>query len=552
MSKTGFLFKNSRPISNSTKTTRSSDPFLEALAGQLLGSFDTDISNAASVLQLGFPAKWNPCTLREIYPFTSNSSSQLEIVVVGGSSTAHSSSRCNPTGGRFGGRYTNLLQRDLDNDMRNSSITFNIVNVGHGNTDSLWNSFMLDELINPSTTDVLIWEYATNDALGGTTGHPYRTPEHCRAMLNLWFWRVARIFAEVGRPPPPLIMVYLWDANFEEQKTFKAVGQTAIQAQIEVIEFYRQQGWSIEVLNVGGVVNVEQLARGFFQLLDDAHHPNCLGMKLISAMIRQTLYSDLATCGDASLLTTKPSKHLLTPMLNTNQSILLNFLLAGNTRIGSVMEWTPQQGTSSLRIDHDAKVSSSVQATAGSKAAATRGDRKLSYTLPPCPTRLEFTLFEPTLEYIGAGYGGGDYFSNPYNGQVEMVVNGIQINSTSTVMDGLDFDLLKFMSLWLHVPTNIPPADQYTVSFCKKATPEAECIFKNATTVEEVCPIWYALKNTSSCPLEYAGAPDVTTACINYFFSPEGREMEKKYGSWVGAWGKGDPQINWLVGVMQS
>jgi hypothetical protein len=99
------------------------------------------------------------------------------------------------------------------------------------------------------------------------------------------------------------------------------------------------------------------------------------------------------------------------------------------------------------------------------------------------------------------------------------------------------------MSRWVHIPTNIPPADQYTVSFCKKATPESECIFKNATTIEEVCPIWYELKNTSDCPLEYSGAPDVTVACINYFFSPEGREKAEKYGSWVGSWGKGEPQI---------
>jgi hypothetical protein len=161
---------------------------------------------------------------------------------------------------------------------------------------------------------------------------------------------------------------------------------------MEVIEFYRQQGWSIEVLNVGGVVDAEQIAGDFFQLLDDAHHPNCMGMKLISAMIRQTLYSDLATCGDASLLNTKPKKHHLTPIRITQQMSILNFLLEEHSRIGSIMEWTPQQGTTSLRINHDANIGSN-PATVGSKAVASRNDRKLSYILPPCPQRLEFSLF---------------------------------------------------------------------------------------------------------------------------------------------------------------
>jgi hypothetical protein len=37
--------------------------------------------------------------------------------------------------------------------MGNSSITFDVVNLGHGATDSFWNPLMLDELIDPSATE---------------------------------------------------------------------------------------------------------------------------------------------------------------------------------------------------------------------------------------------------------------------------------------------------------------------------------------------------------------------------------------------------------------
>ena len=531
-------------IMNSTggEMTREMKRF-QALVDGLVPSFETNVSTTASVTQYGFPTKWKPCTLRHLSVQDHN----IQITVVGGSSTAHSARNCDQSGTDVGGRYTNILQKELDRDLGNSSIAINVVNVGHGATDTLWNALMLDELINASTTDVLIWEYATNDALGGSTGMPARTPELLREMLNLWLWRVAQIFSEFGRPPPPLILVYLWDANFVVGN-FRIVGQSAFRWQIDVVEFYRQQGWSIEVVNVGGVVNSTLIAEDNSQLLDDAHHPCCAGMKLISAMIRQTLYSDMATCAVRAPPTKKKQTPLI-PMPYQNRTHLLMSLLNTSAKIGSMMEWQPQAGSSSLRINNSANMSASVHASVGTKAVSWRADRKLSYTLPSCPVQLQFTLYEPKLDFVGIGYGGGYYAFHTYSGNVEVTINGVLLNSSSTdAGGGLGLES-RFVHKWVDLSREIPPADTYAISFCKAVSPESRCVFENATSVAEACQIWSTSHNISSCP--YAEAPDVLAACNEWSLSPEGQAIQKKYGSWVGDWGRGNPQINWIIGVTQ-
>jgi hypothetical protein len=517
----------------------------QTLVLSLKKSMMTEITSDNSILDFGFPSKWNPCTIWDL--IHRKNESTLRISVVGGSSTAHSARQCSLTEGNQDGRYSDILQSDLNQELRNASIQFDLINVGHGDTDSLWNAIVMDELINTSNTDILIWEYGTNDALGGSTGYPARTHRELKEVLNLWLWRVAQLFSPLT--PPPILLLFLWDASFHPFEEFHSIGQTAIRSQMQVIKHYRNQGWSIEALNVGGVVNATNLSKNFTLLLDDYHHPSCGGMKLISTMIRQALYSNLASCSSSiEKYTNERTQNDLTPMYAQGNSRLKKVLLA-NTVVGSKMEWQPQMGASLLRIIQGSNMT--IESSAGSKSVSWRKDRKFSWVLPICPERIEFTIFEPELEYLGIGYGGGILLSHGYQGKVEVIVNGVLINASFTQDpdDILISDRKHFFSIWIYMPTNLPHHDEYSLSFCKKVSIESRCIFLDAASLDEVCTIWMKSKNQSSCPQIYAKASSIGEACMTYYNSPEGLALAAKYGKWDGDWGKGDPQINWIIGV---
>ena len=39
---------------------------------------------------------------------------------------------------------------------------------------------------------------------------------------------------------------------------------------------------------------------------------------------------------------------------------------------------------------------------------------------------------------------------------------------------------------------------------------------------------------------------------MKWYVSPEGVALQKKYGKWVGDWGRGRPQMNWIVGILNA
>merc|ERR1719188_1591332 len=52
-------------------------------------------------------------------------------------------------------------------------------NAAQGATESYWGASLMDSIV--GDTDVLLWEYATNDVKGSTTGYPKESPESMRA-----------------------------------------------------------------------------------------------------------------------------------------------------------------------------------------------------------------------------------------------------------------------------------------------------------------------------------------------------------------------------------
>jgi hypothetical protein len=451
----------------------------------------------------------------------------------------------------IGNRYTNILAEEIARDLNTTAIE--VVNLAHGATDSLWSSLTLDQVLDAEHCDVLVWEFATNDALGGSTGHRKRSAPILSQMLDLWLWRVHKHFTAAGRQPPPILLLYLWDAA----SALGELGQSAFLAQYSVVEHYRKEGLSISAVNVGGALSVPTVTIGDGKLLDDGHHPGCVGVHLISAMIRHVLYSDIVNCPNnlRAPLSAKKEIEPLRPMtkLSENRSSAVLNALLGEGTIGSLMEWTPQAGQPRLSLASEEAVTETLD---GAKQSSSRNDRKRSYVLFRCPETANFTLLEPTLDWLGVGIGGGFYATNGYNGKVKVFVNGKLANTTLPYLLDMDDQVsgtgkvtANFVTHWIHVPEVTVNASEYNVQVCYAASELSRCPFYNASSIDEACTLWLSKQKDSHVECYFRNTDHVSSACLAWYGSPEGVGLQETHGWWVGAWGKGTPQLNWIIGV---
>ena len=617
--------------------------------------FSTAFSAVNSVLQHGFPLSWHSCTLQPLVSALDSyqqsnttvnnndermSSEPLHLVVLGGSSSAHSAKHCtsdhhsstantsasaskNITKDPFSGRYSNILMEQLSNDffwMEDHSLEFDVINMAQGASDTVWNALMLDELVDAQLlhgADVLIVEYGINDALGGTTKLPFRTDQHLAQMMNVWLWRVWSLFHSFGRGPPPILFVYLWDADFyrpttetnssygripgfeinKEHLLQQGIGQTSWKAQRHVLQHYRSFGWSIGAINVGAIVNKIAVAKNPGFLLDDKHHPNCDGMHLITGMIRHFMYSDLAQCTNSQQelgynassvhpMDIRPSDDHKTDSL---ASELVQMLLDTQVTVGSIMEWEPNVGSSSLTLGKDSEHfnASHIEPDVGTKSYPGRADRKQSFTLPPCessnaeegqPEPVHFTILEPSLKWLGIGY---HIFSpqavddTSQQVAIEMTLNGEIILLTDDPLNQnrtrLEFDEVLLFKDWIRLGDYVqqPAPPEYTLNFCYRIIENyqhslnieseemnwAKCPYENATSIQDVCDLWdednkFALSD--SCP--YAKLTTTSEACYQWADS----ELARLEGSNPSlAYTKDSanltpPQLNWIVAVIRD
>ena len=475
---------------------------------------------------------------------------------------------------------------------------------------------MLDELVDAHLlhgADVLIVEYGINDALGGTTKLPFRTDKHLAQMMNMWLWRVWSLFHSSGRNPPPILFVYLWDANFYHPSTNTTsghsripgydintehllrhgLGQTSWKAQQDVLRHYRNFGWSIGAINVGAVANQIAISENPGLLLDDKHHPNCDGMHLIAGMIRHFMYSDLAQCtisqqhaynaSTVQPMTFSPSNEYAA---NSSAFELAKLLLDKHVTVGSIMEWEPNVGSSSLTLGKDSEYFnvSHLEADYGTKSYPWRADRKQSFTLPPCesspntesqPEPVCFTLLEPQLKWLGIGY----HIFSPQAAEdtnqravIEMTLNDEIIlfsdDSRNQNRTFLEFDEVFIVRDWVRLADYVqqPTPPEYMLSFCYKVTDvspkipledikDTGCPYVNATSIREVCHLWdednkFALSD--SCPFAKLATP--SEACYQWTDSELAKleENSQSHGYEGGTVGLMPPQLNWIVGVIQD
>ena len=346
-----------------------------ALAAPLPESaFETNFSTLADALANVEP--WPPCALASLPPAPL-------VSVLGGSASAHSCLAYRADQGGTGGRYSDQLQFELDR----LHTPFQIQNLAHGATDSVWSSLVLDEVLNASATDVLVWEYAQNDALGGSSGHRPRPDPILASVLDLWLWRVIRHFGAVGRAAPPIILLYLWDPGWASTGARQVVQQRAHDAQRRVVARYQRAGMRIATVNVGGVINGTEtgMAR---RALDDMHHPSCEGMRLIVAMLRHVLMQGVGSARRHAC-ERPPTSVRAQPRAHSGA---VYSALVSDAEVASLMEWKPQAGRSDFRLGEH---TTDLARTGGTVALPTRADRKLSYRLPACPAKAKITLIEP-------------------------------------------------------------------------------------------------------------------------------------------------------------
>lgn len=150
-------------------------------------------------------------------------------------------------------------------------------NAGQGSTNSLWNSMMIDSLLDTYGLDVIFWEYAINDA-------HMNNNEKMMHYLDIWLNRVSQLPSQ-----PAVVLVYLWDSTrpddaLRPNATERFPASSALIAQFPVVEYYRSKGMDISVLNIAAGIVKDPLS-----ILFDDHHPNCMGMHYVGDVIASYL-----------------------------------------------------------------------------------------------------------------------------------------------------------------------------------------------------------------------------------------------------------------------
>ncbi|CAB9514062.1 expressed unknown protein [Seminavis robusta] len=376
--------------------------------------------------------KWNSCIL------TSKSwpANTLNIALLGGSASALSPFHCFPPENPMAGRYSNILQEKLqettsnwshhdhdNHDEPSATIHFHVHNFAQGGTDSFDNALVVDHLMDPYNTDLIIREFSVNDGLnldvprrrGDVTGH-----------LDLWMARVYSLFAAAGiSPPPPLLLLHLWDydegKHLEEMKLSGHLRDQVLQRQWDVIRHYQSiMNWDIQVINVARGINGTVVADNVEALLDDPLHPSCTANQLISSMVHYALLENIgAHCTSHSTLqqTSTPPQQQPTELKPFRPAERDPFL--ANPFFDAFVQGhlVARVASMSPELPHAPNVSNFNSQTMQSLALMDslvvnsdredyrRMDRKTFWRLPGCQEDndkqpLQFTLHEPDLEYL--------------------------------------------------------------------------------------------------------------------------------------------------------
>ncbi|CAB9504921.1 expressed unknown protein [Seminavis robusta] len=466
-------FKNRGRSSSSPSFASLQSSFNNALQAMVQrGAMNSNISSRDQVLQHGFPRLWEPCVLLERLLVANNKT--LEVVVLGGSASARPARDCTVEQ-EMPAQYSNLLQQRLStmhssSDDDDTLPKFRIINRAQGSMSSTTNALLMDQLIDPLTTDVIVWEFYINDECGAQGGGP---SEQVRK-LEFWLTRVQAIFAQAGRPPPPIILLYLWPKGAgnrlkrNETNTLKKVDPKGSLLVIDDHSYYR--GWDIAVLNVAAAVDTSTVLANPSLLFDDAHHPSCTGVNLIADMLQHVFVTNLAA-EQCSTTTTngkiqqqhKRDGYGRPPHVGNMDSrweLLWTDLFRQNARLGSLTAWEPRihHNASNLQVENMAEIYHWPNKTLVGKANPGRQDRKYAFVLPTCQTQepLNITLLEPNLKWLGMSLTGNHiWLSLNHNKPVKLPEPDTSWNFANV-----------FINQWIPVRQEVGEADKYVLSLC--------------------------------------------------------------------------------------
>jgi hypothetical protein len=150
-----------------------------------------------------------------------------------------------------------------------------IIERGHGTRNSLHSSMLSASYFTPNI-DILIWEFAINDA-GYRIKDKTRRFREVKNQLIFWLEQVSRM-----KPRPPLVVLaYLWNTPFTlNNGTVPSLFHyhQRVAAEYDFVVGHVNLASYIEELSYG-----EELSKKFF--LADQHHPSRMGHAVLAHLL---------------------------------------------------------------------------------------------------------------------------------------------------------------------------------------------------------------------------------------------------------------------------
>jgi hypothetical protein len=486
----------------------------------------TAFSSRTMVLDRGFPrsrSQWRPCALERVFQSKKTSADPVTVVVVGGSTAARPGKKhcsLDEQDGRHSGQLNKKLaelaaaqQLILGNHSLDEHIMkFQVRNYAQGGSNSVTQALLMDGYINPNETDIIIWDFLTNGMLlvnfanffsWNSFVHAHAISHSCvdscagggpkeRAQkLDFWLTRIYVLFQDAQRPLPLIVILCLWvdgardvlgSSDHNESNLLDSRPQSFYGP---LLDKFKEFGWDIALLNVGGAVNSTILTtpRGKISLLlEDTNHANCAGTGLMGDMIQHLFYTNLAmeTCTLERLQEEPPKPSLPTPLsVRTEEMTKEKWrpwwqdMFRPDVKIGSLSVWEPTvPNLTNLRLENDTSWQQMLRKwppVLMSTHSQGRDDKKMGVVLPKCSTTKNKTtasavmvripLREPNLKWLAIGVSDSESTS--------VYVNGVNVNDKGYAPDW-HHGPTPF-KLWIDLRgyiTELEQADVQTISFC--------------------------------------------------------------------------------------
>jgi len=293
--------------------------------------------------------------------------------------------------------------------------------------------------------------------------------------MDFWLTRVKVNYELAGLPPPAILINFLWTYAAGGGKTFKnnkSIDSKPMKEYEAILDTYRNIGWDIAVINVGGVVDAVKLANDIKLVFDDMHHPSCRGSQLIADMLHHIFLTNLAQeCPkdqyEKQWKIDEQTQTILPPITDVLAEIdekfapLWNDLFRDDTLIGAMTSWEPRvMDATNLHIQNFPNLTHKWERDQWGKAVSSREDRKYVYRMPKCEKGwLNITLLEPDLTWLGMHItGDGNAAVILLNDQPFQPVKNKNWNPA-----------IVYVEYWANLKEHgVPKAKEYRLSYCNK------------------------------------------------------------------------------------